>query len=143
MIKVENGNTVSVHYAGTLNDGTEFDSSYTRGEPLTFEVGAGQMIRGFDSALPGMEVGEVKNVSLPPGDAYGDRNEEATQIVPVAQFPEGLDLTIGQMIRGNQPNGQPFMAKIINSDTHTVTLDFNHPLAGEELNFKIELVDIT
>ena len=142
-MKVENGNTVSVHYAGTLSDGTEFDSSYTRGEPLTFEVGSGQMIRGFDSALPGMTVGEVKNINIAPSEAYGARNEEATQIVPVSQFPEGLDLTTGQMIRGNQPNGQPFMAKIVGSDTHTVTLDFNHPLAGEELNFKIELVDIS
>ena len=143
MTKVENGNTVSVHYTGTLNDGTEFDSSYSRDEPITFEVGSGQMIPGFDSALPGMTVGEVKSVAITPADGYGDRNEEATQVVPVSQFPEGLDLTKGQMIRGQQPSGQPFMAKIVSSDVHTVTLDFNHPLAGQDLNFKIELMDIS
>ena len=142
MTKVENGNTVSVHYNGTLSDGTEFDSSYTRGEPITFEVGSGQMLPGFDSAVSGMIIGETKDVSIASTDAYGDRNEENVQTIPISTFPEKFDFTKGAMVKG-QSNGQEFMAKIVSTDTHTVTLDFNHPLAGEELNFKIELMDIS
>jgi peptidylprolyl isomerase len=142
MTRVENGNTVSVHYAGTLNSGTEFDSSYKRGEPISFVVGSGQMIAGFDAALPGMAVGETKDITITPNDAYGERNEKNVEIVPVTQFPKDLDLTKGQVIRGMR-NGQQFMAKIMANDTHTVTLDLNHPLAGEDLNFKIELMSIS
>ena len=82
MPKVQNGNSVSVHYTGTLSDGTKFDSSYDRGEPINFIVGSGQMIPGFDSAIPGMEVGDKKTLSLQPQEAYGDRNEEHVQTVP-------------------------------------------------------------
>jgi len=143
MTKVESGNTVSVHYKGTLNDGTEFDNSYTRGEPITFEVGAGNMIAGFDTAIPGMVVGETKNINIVSTDAYGERNEEHVQSVPVTAFPQDYEFTVGTMVQGQQPNGQTFMAKIVDKDTHAVVLDFNHPLAGEDLNFEIELVDIS
>ena len=143
MTKVEKGNNVSVHYAGTLNDGTEFDSSYTRGEPITFQVGAGQMIAGFDAAVEGMAVGEVKNVSLASDQAYGARNEENVQSVPKVQFPSDFDFSEGSMVQARQPTGQTFMGKIVGGDTHTVTIDFNHPLAGKDLNFKIELVEIS
>jgi peptidylprolyl isomerase len=143
MTKAIIGNTVSVHYNGTFNDGTEFDSSYTRGEPITFEVGAGQMISGFDAAIPGMIVGESKNISISSGDAYGERNDESVQSVPLTTFPEDFDLTEGSMIRGQHPNGQAFMAKIVSHDDTEVMLDLNHPLAGKDLNFKIELVDIS
>ena len=143
MSKVENGNTVSVHYCGTLNDGTEFDSSYTRGEPITFEVGAGQMIAGFDAAIPGMTIGESKNISIVSSDAYGERNEESMQNVPITAFPEGFDFTEGALVSGQNQAGQSFMAKIITRSDTDVTLDLNHPLAGEDLNFKIELVDIS
>ena len=143
MIKVENGNTVSVHYCGTLEDGTEFDNSYTRGEPITFQVGAGQMISGFDAAIPGMVVGESKNINIVSDDAYGDRNEENVQNVPLTAFPEGFDFTEGSMVRGQHQAGQSFMAKIVSCNDTDVTLDLNHPLAGQDLNFKIELVDIS
>ena len=143
MTKAENGNTVIVHYKGTLNDGTEFDSSYTRGEPITFELGAGQMLADFDSAVAGMAIGETKEINITSGDAYGERNEEAVQEVPITAFPNDFNFVEGAMVSGNQPNGQPFMAKITTLATHTVTLDFNHPLAGKDLNFKIELVDIS
>ena len=142
MTKVESGNTVSVHYCGTLNDGTEFDSSYTRGEPITFEVGSGQMISGFDSALVGMVVGEEKNVNIAATQAYGIRNEDHVQDVPVTSFPQDYEFVEGTMVQGQQPDGQTFLAKIVGRDTHTVKLDFNHPLAGQDLNFKIELVNI-
>ena len=142
MTKVESGNTVSVHYCGTLNDGTEFDSSYTRGEPITFEVGSGQMISGFDSALVGMAVGEEKNVNIAATQAYGIRNEDHVQDVPITSFPQDYEFVEGTMVQGQQPDGQTFLAKIVGRDTHTVKLDFNHPLAGQDLNFKIELVNI-
>ena len=142
MTKVESGNTVSVHYCGTLNDGTEFDSSYTRGEPITFEVGSGQMISGFDSALVGMAVGEEKNVNIAATQAYGIRDEDNVQDVPITSFPQDYEFVEGTMVQGQQPDGQTFLAKIVGRDTHTVKLDFNHPLAGQDLNFKIELVNI-
>ena len=142
MTKVESGNTVSVHYCGTLNDGTEFDSSYNRGEPITFEVGAGQMISGFDSAVVGMAVGEEKNINIAAAQAYGVRNEEHVQDVPITSFPQDYEFVEGTMVQGQQPNGQTFLAKIVGRDTHTVKLDFNHPLAGQDLNFKIELMNI-
>jgi len=142
MTKVENGNTVSVHYTGTLNDGSEFDSSYSRGEPIAFQVGSGQMIAGFDSAVVGMSVGDEKSVSLTAAEAYGPRNDDAVQAFPRTAFAADMDLAVGSMIQGQQA-GRSFMAQIVESDTHTVTLDLNHPMAGKDLNFKIELVDIS
>jgi len=142
-MKVENGNTVSVHYRGTLSDGTEFDSSYGRGEPITFEVGSGQMIAGFDSAIPGMEIGETKDINIPPENAYGPRNEDAIQSVPRTMFPTDFEIVVGATVRGQQPNGSPFLAKILSEEESTITLDFNHPLAGEDLNFAIELMSVS
>ena len=143
MSKVQNGNNVSVHYTGTLSDGTKFDSSYDRGEPINFIVGSGQMIPGFDSAIPGMEVGDKKTLSLQPQEAYGDRNEEHVQTVPKTVFPSGFEFIVGGTVQGQQPNGQHFMAKICSTTDSDVVLDFNHPLAGEELTFDIELVSVS
>ena len=92
-MQVENGNTVSVHYRGTLNDGTEFDSSHSRGEPLSFQVGSGQMINGFDAALPGMAVGETKSITLTPDQAYGESNPEAITDVPKESFPARIQFS--------------------------------------------------
>jgi len=142
-MSVEAGNTVSVHYKGTLNDGTEFDNSYQRGEPIKFEVGSGQMIAGFDTALHGMSVGETKSVTLDPSDAYGNINDELVQAIPRKSFPPDFEFVVGKTVQGQQQNGQPFLAKIISQDAFTVTLDFNHPLAGENLNFEIELVEVS
>ncbi len=143
MSKVENGNTVSVHYAGTLNDGTEFDNSKNRGEPISFVVGSGQMISGFDAALPGMEVGETKSFTVSPEDAYGTRIEENIQNIPRGAFPPEFEFVEGSTVQGQQPNGQPFLAKILGQTEEAVTLDFNHPLAGEQLNFDIELISLS
>jgi len=143
MSTVENGNTVSVHYRGTFDDGTQFDSSYDRGEPITFTVGSGQMISGFDSSIPGMSVGETKNITVSPENAYGPRVDEAVQTVPLTAFQEGSEFVPGATIQGTGPTGQPFMAKIESCDDTNVVLDFNHPMAGKSLNFEIELVNIS
>lgn len=143
MATVQEGNTVSVHYKGTLNDGTEFDSSYSRGEPISFEVGSGQMIKGFDSAVNGMTTGEKKSFTLSPEEAYGERNKDLIQAVPKNNFPPDFEPVEGAMVQGQNPNGEFFMAKIVTQDIATVTLDFNHPLAGENLNFEVELVEVS
>jgi len=139
---VKGGNTISVHYVGTLDDGTEFDSSRSRGEPIQFEAGSGQMISGFDNAVIGMEVGGKKSIKIPCDDAYGPRNEEAVQLIPRDSFPEDFEFVEGSSVQGQGPDGNPFLAKIISSDNSGVTLDFNHPLAGQALSFEIEVVEI-
>lgn len=140
-MKVENGNNVSVHYRGTLGDGTEFDNSRTRGETLEFCVGSGQMIKGFNDAVVGMATGETKSVTLVPADAYGDRNPAALQAVPRTAFGDDFEFEVGEMIQGNGPRG-PFVARIHELQETDVVLDLNHPLAGEELNFEIEVVSV-
>ena len=139
---VKNGQKVSVHYVGTLDDGTEFDNSRSRGDAISFEVGSGQLITGFDSALPGMTVGEVKSVSLTPEDAYGEVNPQAIETVPRAVFPPDMPLEVGSMVQGRAPTGQPVVARVDAIEGESVTLDMNHPLAGKNLNFEIELVSI-
>jgi len=141
MSAVENGNTVSVHYRGTLNDGTEFDSSHSRGEPLTFQVGAGQMISGFDAALPGMTVGETKNITLTPDQAYGEVNADAFVDISKENFPDDFEYVEGGMIQGMGPTG-PVVGTIVEVKETAVNINFNHPMAGKDLNFEIELVEI-
>tara|TARA_Y100000114_G_scaffold150454_1_gene165984 strand:+ start:493 stop:924 length:432 start_codon:yes stop_codon:yes gene_type:complete len=142
MSKVEAGNNVSVHYVGTFTDGEKFDSSRDRGETLSFEVGSGQMIAGFDAAVVGMSVGETKTVTIEPKDAYGERNENAIQEVPRSNFPEGFNLIEGATVSGRDQDNRPMIAKIISFNDENVNLDFNHPLAGKQLNFEVELVSI-
>ena len=142
MSKVKTGDTVKVHYSGTFNDGEKFDSSFDRGEPISFTVGAGQMISGFDNSVVGMEVGEVKDIKLNPEEAYGPRNEEAVKEIDKSQFPEEFDFSVGLEVHGNTQHGQPLIGFILSEQEDTVTLDFNHPMAGKELNFKVELVEI-
>lgn len=139
---VKNGDTVSVHYKGTLDDGTEFDSSHNRNEPLVFQVGSGQVIPGFDNAVTGMVPGSTKTVNLDPSNAYGPRNPEATEVVPKTAFPAGFPFEIGQQVQGTNPGGGQMTATITAEDKFTVTLDTNHPLAGKNLNFEIELVNV-
>jgi FKBP-type peptidyl-prolyl cis-trans isomerase 2 len=138
-MKVTTGHNVSVHYKGTLTDGTEFDNSRVRGQTLDFQVGSGRMIRGFNDALLGMVVGDTKKVTLLPEDAYGERDPEAIQPVPKEAFGPDFEFEIGGTVQGNGPRG-PFLAKIQALDEEKVLLDMNHPLAGEELSFEIELV---
>jgi peptidylprolyl isomerase len=137
------GDTVSVHYIGTLEDGTQFDSSYERGEPLTFTLGAGQMIPGFENAVLGMKVGETKTVTLPPEEAYGEYRTDLIITLDRDQFPEDMELTIGKRIPLQNSAGQQFMATIIEIGTSTVTVDANHELSGKTLIFEIELISIT
>lgn len=140
-MKVTNGQNVKVHYKGTLNDGTEFDNSRVRGNTLDFQVGSGQMIRGFNDALIGMTQGETKTVHLNPATAYGERNPDALQPVPRDAFGPDFEFEVGGMISGNGPRG-PFMAKIHALEENQVILDMNHPLAGKDLSFEIELVEV-
>jgi len=144
MNKVKDGNTISVHYTGTfVEDGEKFDSSYDRGESLTFQVGSGQMINGFDQGVVGMGVGETKTIKVQPENAYGLRNEEAVQEVPKDQFPPSFNYSVGTPVQGVNPDGGQITATIISEQTDTVTLDFNHPLASRTLNFEVELLSIT
>jgi len=142
MSKVESGQNISVHYTGTLDDGTKFDSSHDRGETLTFSVGSGQMIAGFDAAVVGMEVGEKKQISLDPSQAYGNPVDAAVQTFPISSFPEDLELKVGGTLVGHHENGQQMLGKIVSLTEESAVLDFNHPLAGQNLNFEIELVSI-
>ena len=142
MSTTKNGDTISVHYKGTLDDGTEFDSSHNRGETLTFQVGVGQMIPGFDAGVVGMSVGETKNITIEAENAYGERVENAVQEIPKESFPENFQFIIGQQVQGSGPNGENVAAVIISEGDATATLDFNHPLAGKNLNFEVELVEI-
>lgn len=141
MTAVKSGDTVAIHYTGTLLDGTTFDSSEGR-EPLEFEVGAGVIIPGLDSALPGMEVGEKKTVKIACVDAYGPLNPEMRQAIPREGIPAEIDLQIGTQLQMQTPDGQAMPVMIVDLDEATVTLDANHPLAGKDLQFDIELVKI-
>ena len=135
------GKVVKTHYRGTLDDGTQFDSSYDRGEPLEFTCGAGQMIKGFDAAVVDMKVGEKKVVRLNPEDAYGKHNPEAIQSFPTQQVPNADQLPVGQQIVLQGPQGA-LPAKVVSVDAEKVVLDFNHELAGEALTFEIELIEV-
>jgi FKBP-type peptidyl-prolyl cis-trans isomerase 2 len=143
---VENGQTVSIHYVGTFNDGEKFDSSHDREAPLSVIVGKGQLIKGFDQALVGMEVGQTKTVNLKPVDAYGEYNPEAKAELPKDMFPEQVqeNLEVGMvlpLVLKHNPQ-QPFPAKTEEIKESTFVFDLNHPLAGKDLNFEIELLSI-
>ena len=136
------GKTCRTHYKGTFNDGTQFDSSYDRGEPLEFICGAGQMIRGFDAAVADMEVGQIVEIHLMPEEAYGMPDPNAIFTVEIAQLSGSEDLTVGQQVYLSNQFGQPFPVKVVGKDETTITFDANHEMAGKELNFKIELVEV-
>ncbi len=133
----QDGDLVEVHYVGTLDDGSQFDSSRDRGQPLSFVVGSGQVIGGFDDAVRGMKVGEVTTVRIEPEDAYGQPSDELIIEVPYA--PSQGDVAVGDRV--TLSNGQPAVVLEVKDDT--VVLDANHPLAGQALTFEIELVSIT
>lgn len=136
------GKTCRVHYRGTLNDGTQFDSSYDRGEPLEFVCGAGQMIPGFDAAVADMEIGQVIDIHLMPEEAYGEADPRAVFTVEIAQLPGSEDLTVGQQVYLYNNMGQPFRVKVTAKDENTITFDANHEMAGKELNFSIQLMEV-
>ena len=136
------GKTCRTHYKGTFNDGTQFDSSYDRGEPLEFICGAGQMIKGFDAAVANMEIGEIKEVHLMPEEAYGQANPDAIFTLEIAQLPGSENLEVGQQVYLSNQYGQPFPVKVTAKDEKNITFDANHEMAGKELNFRIELVEV-
>ena len=141
-MKAVKGKKVKVEYTGTLENGEEFDSSKNHGKPLEFEIGAGQMIPGFDKAVEGMEVNEEKEITLQPEEAYGEPNNDLHKKVPREQLPKEQEPQVGMVLGVNLPNGQQVPARIIDVDEKEVTIDLNHPLAGKVLKFKIKLVGV-
>ena len=140
MANARSGDTVRIHYTGTLADGTVFDSSRGR-EPLAFTLGSGQVIAGFDEAVTGMAVGDAQTVTIPAELAYGPRREELVRALPREQFPPGLEPAVGQQLQvGGGP--QPMVVTVRDVRDDAVLLDANHPLAGEDLTFALELVAI-
>ena len=136
------GKKVRAHYRGTFNDGTQFDSSYDRGEPLEFICGAGMMIRGFDAAVAKMQPGEKVNVHLMPSEAYGEADPDAIFTIGLEQLPGAENLEAGQRVYLQSMQGRPIPVKVVAKDDATITFDANHEMAGKELNFLIELLEI-
>lgn len=141
MQQVKNGDTVRVHYHGRLTDGTTFDTSEGR-DPLEFEVGKGMVIKGFDDALVDMAIGEKKTVNIPVDHAYGQRNNDMMMEYPKAEFPDDMTPEVGQELQMSDNSGNVFPVKIAEVNENTVLLDANHPLAGKDLIFDIEVVSI-
>ncbi|MBE1283806.1 MAG: peptidylprolyl isomerase [Rhodobacteraceae bacterium] len=141
MTEVKNGDTVRIHYTGTLKDGSVFDSSEGR-DPLEFKAGAGQVIPGMDNEMAGMKVGEKKTLNIPCEQAYGPINPAARQAIPREGIPDDIPLELGTQLQMQTPDGQALPVTVVEVDEATVTLDANHPLAGKDLIFEIELVSI-
>ena len=136
------GKTCRTHYTGTFNDGTVFDSSYDRGEPLEFVCGAGMMIPGFDAAVANMDVGQTLQVHLMPSEAYGEKDPSAIITVEIANVPGAEEVSVGDRVYLQNSLGQHTPVRVTAKDEKTVTFDANHEMAGKELNFTIELVEV-
>ncbi|MEO0915441.1 MAG: peptidylprolyl isomerase [Pseudomonadota bacterium] len=141
MSAAQSGDTVRIHYTGTLADGSTFDSSEGR-EPLEFQLGSGQVIPGFDKAVTGMAVGEAQTVEIPCDDAYGSHDPNRAQAFPRYKIPADVPLDIGTQLQLSGPQGQPITVSVAEVTDEEVILDANHPLAGKDLTFRIELVEI-
>lgn len=141
MAQAAKGDTVKVHYTGKLADGTVFDSSRQR-EPIEFTLGEGQLLRGFENAVEGLEPGQSTTTDLPAAEAYGERNEQQVINVPAEQLPENLDPEVGQRLQMQTDAGQTVVVTVTDARDDGITLDANHPLAGKDLSFEIELVEI-
>ena len=141
MSEAKTGDTVKIHYTGTLDDGTEFDSSSGR-DPLQFELGSGQVIPGFDRAVEGMSVGDTKSVRLEPDDAYGPRHDQLIQDVARSALPDSMSPAVGMALQGKSPDGQVTNVTVTAVSEESITVDANHPLVGHALSFEIELVEI-
>ena len=141
MSEAKSGDTVKVHYTGTLSDGTLFDSSQGR-EPLEFTLGAGNVIAGFDEAITGMSAGEAKTVIIPSDQAYGPRHDQLMENVPREAMPADLELEQGMVLHAQGPDGQELSFTVVEYDDQRVKVDGNHPLAGEDLTFALELMEI-
>jgi FKBP-type peptidyl-prolyl cis-trans isomerase 2 len=136
------GKKVKVHYVGTLDDGTQFDSSVDRGEPIEFTCMAGQMIPGFDVAVEAMQVGETQQVHIAAAQAYGEYSENLLQRIPIGQIPGLEEAPIGQTLYLSGPGATPMPAVIVEVDEQSILLDLNHNLAGQNLNFEITLLEV-
>ncbi|MDP9194922.1 MAG: peptidylprolyl isomerase [Acidobacteriota bacterium] len=141
MQQAKRGDTVHVHYKGTLDDGSVFDSS-EGGDPISFTLGNGEVIDGFDNAIEGMNLGDKKTERFEPANAYGDRREDLVFSVPKDQIPEGTEIEIGDMLQIGFPDGSSSAVTVAAVENDEVTLDANHPLAGKALTFELELVGI-
>jgi len=139
MSAAKNGDTVQIHYTGTLDDGKQFDSSEGR-EPLEFVLGSGGVIQGFDDAVSGMKVGDKKTVRIEPEQAYGARQDDMQQEVPKNMLPEDMPLEVGMPLQAQSPEGQTINMSVVEIRDETIIVDANHPLAGQALTFAIELV---
>jgi len=137
---IEAGTTVKVHYKGTLADGTVFDSSEGR-DPISFEVGSGQVIPGFETAVTGMSVGQTDTINIACAEAYGEAREEMIGQIPRTELPDDLDPAVDMVLAMQSPEGE-MPVRIIEVAEDTVTLDANHPLAGQDLTFELTLVEI-
>jgi len=141
MQQAQRGDTVHVHYRGTLSDGTEFDSS-AGSDPISFTLGAGEVIEGFETAIEGMSAGDRKTAIIPAENAYGERREELVFKVGREQMPPSEDIEVGDMLQVGFPDGTSAAVQVAALDGGSVTLDANHPLAGKALTFELELVSI-
>ena len=141
MSQAKAGDTVKIHYTGTLEDGSTFDSSQGR-EPLEFELGSGQVIPGFDKAVEGMAVGDSKEVTIPAEEAYGPRHDQMVQDVPMSALPPDLQPEVGMALSARGENGAEMRLVVTDVKEDSITVDGNHPLAGQPLTFAIELVQI-
>ncbi len=141
MAAAKSGDTVKVHYTGKLEDGTVFDTSKER-DPITFTLGSGNVIPGFDQGVQGMQPGESKTLTIPPGDGYGERQDKLIVDVPSERFPEEIDPKVGEQYQMQQSDGRTVNVTVTHMKDEMVTLDANHPLAGKTLIFDVELVAI-
>jgi len=141
MTQPKSGDKVKVHYTGTLTDGTKFDSS-AGSDPLEFTLGEGQLIPGFEQAVAEMTVGETRTVTIPSQEAYGPRYDELQQEVPRDLIPDSIELSEGLMLQGQSPDGHPMRYTVVAFSEEKVILDGNHPLAGQDLVFELELLTI-
>jgi len=139
---VENGKYITVKYTGTLDNGDVFDSNVER-QPMEVLMGAGQLIPGFESQLMGMSLNEKKVFTVPSDDAYGPKDDRLMQSVPRSEVPKGMDIYLGMVVGFMTPDGQKVPARIVQLDDEQLTMDMNHPLAGESLTFEIEVVGIS
>ncbi|RNC85479.1 MAG: peptidylprolyl isomerase [Balneola sp.] len=141
MSTIKNGDTVQVHYKGTLENGEVFDSSENR-DPLQFTMGAGQLIPGFEKAVMGLQVGDTTKAEIPCTEAYGEHNPQMEVTIPKSQLPADMEPVVGLQLQLNQPDGQPIPCQVTKVEDEEVTIDANHPLAGKDLIFNIEIVSI-
>tara|TARA_R110001583_G_scaffold37393_8_gene121869 strand:- start:331 stop:765 length:435 start_codon:yes stop_codon:yes gene_type:complete len=142
MTKLKTGDKVKVHYVGTIKEGQVFDSSRDKDQPIEFSIDDGKLLKGFNDAVKELEVGGKKTISLTSEEAYGKYIDEAVITVPKSEFPEGMKYELNGFIQGQDNEGRPVQGQVVKIEEGSINLDMNHPLAGEDLNFEIELVEV-